>query len=164
MNEILQATTSYFSAVAQVSGGLLGLVFVAISFNTKALGDQGNPALRDLARQIFADFLVVLMVSLFMLFPAGLELPVGIVLMLLAVTGILRIVRGLVMALRTKQGQALVIQRFGLSFLGNAGLFAAGVLAFRNTDMQTFEGLVLAAPLMLLVSGSRSAWILFVHK
>jgi len=165
MNATLQSMAGYFSTVAQVSGGLLGLVFVAISFNTKVLGENGNPALRDLARQTFADFLVVLMVSLFALFPAGLNLPVGLLLISIATTGTLRIVRGFVLSVRAGERRPAVLNRFGLSLLGHAGLFAAGVTAARDTmDVRQFETLLTTAPLILLIAGSRSAWILFVHE
>jgi len=164
MNPILQSCASYFSTVAQVSGGLLGLVFVAISFNTKVLGENGNPALRDLARQTFADFLVVLMVSLFALFPAGLDLPMGLMLIGIAAMGTLRIVRGFVLSVRAGERRPVVLHRFGLSMLGHAGLLAAGVVAMRNpVNLQQFEIFLVTAPLILLIAGSRSAWILFVH-
>jgi len=39
----------YFSTFAQVSGGLVGFVFVALTFNGKLVA-AGNPALRDLWR------------------------------------------------------------------------------------------------------------------
>ena len=156
--------SGYFSTVAQVSGGLLGLVFVAISFNTKVLGENGNPALRDLARQTFADFLVVLMVSLFALFPAGLDLPMGLMLIGIAAMGTLRIVRGFVLSVRAGERRPVVLHRFGLSMLGHAGLLAAGVVAMRNpVNLQQFEIFLVTAPLILLIAGSHSAWILFVH-
>ena len=165
MNATLQSMAGYFSTVAQVSGGLLGLVFVAISFNTRVLGENGSPALRDLARQTFADFLVVLMVSLFVLFPPGLDLPIGALLIAIAATGTLRIVRGLVLAVRAGERRPVVLNRFGLSLLGHAGLFAAGLAAARDTpDVRQFETLLVTAPLILLIAGSRSAWILFVHE
>jgi len=165
MNATLQSMAGYFSTVAQVSGGLLGLVFVAISFNTKVLGENGNPALRDLARQTFADFLVVLMVSLFALFPAGLNLPVGLLLISIATTGTLRIVRGFVLSVRAGERRPAVLNRFGLSLLGHAGLFAAGAVALSDDlDVRQFEIFLLAATLILLIAGSRSAWILFVHE
>lgn len=165
MNAALQSMSAYFSTVAQVSGGLLGLVFVAISFNTKVLGENGNPALRDLARQTFADFLVVLMVSLFALFPAGLDLPIGLLFIAIAATGTLRIVRGFVLSLRAGERRPAVLNRFGLSLLGHAGLFGAGVVVFQDPlDVRQFEIFLLAATLILLIAGSRSAWILFVHE
>jgi hypothetical protein len=165
MNAALQAMAGYFSTVAQVSGGLLGLVFVAISFNTKVLGENGNPALRDLARQTFADFLVVLMVSLFGLFPVGVDLPMGVLLISIAATGTLRIARGFVLSVRAGERRPVVLNRFGLSLLGHAGLFAAGAVALRSElDVPQFQTFLLAATLILLIAGSRSAWILFVHE
>lgn len=161
-----QACVPYFSAVAQVSGGLLGLVFVALTFNPKALGLREHPALRNLAQQTFADFLMVLVVALIMLLPNTLPRQVGLILASIAALAGIRIVRSLFALRRDATGswkRGLILQRYGLSLLGHIGLIAAGVLLAGNGATGSAMGsLLLMSPLALLVSGTRSAWLLVV--
>jgi hypothetical protein len=86
---------NFFGALAQVSGGLVGLVFVALTFNSKALGVNGDPMLGALARQTFADFLILLLVSLVMLTPHMEAANVGLMLLLFCCVDTARIVQSL---------------------------------------------------------------------
>jgi hypothetical protein len=61
--------SSFFGSIAQVSGGLVGLVFVALTFKPEMFGAAGDVGMRKLAGQVFSDFLNVLLVSLVMLIP-----------------------------------------------------------------------------------------------
>lgn len=159
----MQEATTYFSTIAQIGGALLGLVFIATSFNDRILADGGNPALRGLAHQTFADLLAVLAVALLMLFP--IRFNFGPALVTIALLGALRVTRGLIMAIESAGlRQTLVFLRYGLSSCGYAGLFYAGVLVCGDSDPQVSQVFVAASPLILLLSGSRSAWILFIHK
>lgn len=162
----LGAFAAYFSPIAQVAGALLGLVFVALTFNPKTLGMRHDPGLRSLAEQVFADFLMVMIVSLILLIPGDVVPAVSTVMALLGVLGLLRLVRSawvLVRSHRALQSRALLL-RFWLSALGNAGFILAGIYMARGT-VPGIAGLALvASPLMLLVSGSRSAWFLVMRN
>ena len=160
------ACIPYFSTTAQVSGGLVGLVFVALTFNTKMLGVKGSPLLRDLARQTFADFLMVLIMSLIMLIPNIPPTSNWCLSLALSLVGAVRIARSLFNVRRDARWlrQSLALQRFGLSLLGHFGVFCAGLAIFTDSNNpSTTWSLLLMSPLLLLISGSRSAWLLVTH-
>lgn len=155
----------FFSSVAQVSGGLVGLIFVALTFNGR-LGSQGDAALRDLARQTFADFLSILVLSLVFLVPHTLPANIALFTILLGALNALRILRALIRIRRgTAAGKAgwTLLQRFLLSMIGNAGLVLAGILLSKFPDGgPAFWSTIFASFVGLLLSGARSAWLLVV--
>lgn len=157
--------SAFFSAAAQVSGGLVGLVFVALTFNGKLAG-AGESGLRDLARQTFADFINVLVLSLALLVPHTQPENVCVVMTILGGFGIYRILRALLAIRRQRHAQTAarqLVQRFLLSMLGNAGLLAGGALLLQpQFNAQAFWSALFGSVLGLLVSGSRSAWLLVV--
>lgn len=163
----LAAFSNYFGAIAQVSGALVGLVFVALTFNNKALGKDGHPGMRALAQQVFADFLQVLMLALIMLVP-GISPPnLGIILIVLALAGSVRIARSLMPLLRDAdhRGERVRLLRgFGLSLAGSVCFLVAGLLAISGTPYSDFWSLLVSGTLTLLISGSRSAWLLATHS
>src|SRR5690625_7540997 len=59
----------FFASLAQISGTLGGLVFVALTFKPKSFMKGGDQLLTVLARQVFADFLSLLLISMLMLSP-----------------------------------------------------------------------------------------------
>jgi hypothetical protein len=160
---------AFFSSTAQVSGGLVGLVFVALTFKPEAMGlsgSSGDIGLRKLARQTFADFINVLLISLLMLVPFS-KIQVGYSMTLIGVIGLQRVARSVIAVMRHGRGVAggrKVLLRFWLSFLGNAALTAAGVgLGLHRIRMDVFWSLLFASLILLLVSGARSAWMLVMH-
>ncbi len=152
--------------MAQVSGGLVGLVFVALTFNGKLTG-AGDSALRDLARQTFADFLVVLILSLILLVPHMRSENVALVMLILGAVGVYRILRTLLAILQLRRAHSpgkQLVQRFLLSMLGNLGLLVGGGLLLQpDFDTSMFWSTLFGSILGLLVSGSRSAWMLVVR-
>src|SRR5882757_3466370 len=117
-SQMIQDWAGFFSALAQVSGSLVGLVFVALTFNAKALGVGGNPLLGALAQQTFADFLLLLLISLLMLVPHTSAGNIGALFVLFSAADTLRIVRNLLRLrahLRTPGGGWQVTRRYLLS-------------------------------------------------
>ena len=165
--EIAQAAQSFFSSLAQVSGGLVGLVFVAMTFNTRALGPQGDPVLKTLAQQTFSDFVMLLLVSLVMQIPHISLSSVGFSFLAICVVDTLRIGRNLMQLrqhLRGPGGGWRMLQRFALSALANVMIAWMSVELLRgdpHPDL-TFS-LLFSAVMMLLISGCRSAWLLVVQ-
>lgn len=101
---------------------MVGLVFVALTFNIKALGLRGDTALRAVAQQTLSDFLVVLVLSLVMLIPHVPTIQIGAMLAVLGTAGMLRGARSMLVVRRTEAERAprrLLFQRFALSLLGN---------------------------------------------
>ncbi|MEO7128722.1 MAG: hypothetical protein ABI040_07645, partial [Rhodoferax sp.] len=83
--------SDYFSAMAQISGSLVGLACVALTFNPRLLGTGRNPILGMLARQAFADFILLLVVSLVMLTPHLLANEAGGLILGLSAGNVLRV-------------------------------------------------------------------------
>jgi hypothetical protein len=163
---VLASFANFFGAVAQVSGALVGLVFVALTYNTRLLGDGGQPWLRALAQQVFADFLAMLMLALFMLVPGLSPLNLGCVLVLLALFGSGRIAHSIItlLAEASRRGERLLLlRRFGLSLVGNLSFLIAGWLAIRGMVQSGFWSLLVNGTVAMLISGSRSAWLLVTH-
>ncbi|MBU6416141.1 MAG: hypothetical protein KJS83_03090 [Xanthomonadaceae bacterium] len=155
---------NFFSALAQVSGALVGLVFVALTFNAKTLLRGGDPLMGALARQTFSDFLLLLIVSMLMLVPHFSALDMGEGLLIMVALGIGRILRDL-FRLREHLRRLRIAQRFFLSLLGHAFLGAAGAELLRGAIGSGLTGsLLLSGTSLLLLSGCRSAWVLVVHE
>lgn len=155
---------NFFSALAQVSGALVGLVFVALTFHPKKLGIGGDPLLGALARQTFADFLLLLIISMLMLTPHMLAVNVGAALLVFVAFGLARIAHSLFL-LRAHLRRWMLLQRFILSAVGHAMLGLAGVQLMQGNAKPGLTGsLLLSGVVMLMLSGCRSAWLLVVHE
>ena len=160
--------SGFFSAMAQISGSLVGLVFVALTLNPRLLGAGRDPILGILARQTFSDFILLLLVSLVMLTP---HLPadvVGEIILTIAVANVLRVVVSLWLQRAELFGRAsgwLLPKRFIPSFVGYVMLGWVGVeLMFGDSAPGKTGTLLLLGILMLLLSGCRSAWLLVTHE
>ncbi|MEO6967649.1 MAG: hypothetical protein ABI132_04225 [Rhodanobacteraceae bacterium] len=167
ISQITNSLSPYFGATAQVSGSLVGLVFVALTFNIKALGLRGNPALRAFARQTLGDFLLVLVLSLSMLIPQMPRDNLGLVLAILGAVGMFEALRSLWIVRRAEGASAprgLLVQRLGLSILGNLGVLSASVLLLiQSQNLSAIGSLLVSVPVILIISGCRSAWLLVLH-
>lgn len=155
----LAACSAFFIATAQIGGGLLGLVFVAMTFDRDRRGLGRDGAMHALAQQVYLDFLGVLVCSLLLIVPTLGRINHGV--LLLAVGGVLtvRTVRGMLMLRRELRSRPVLLQRFGLSVMGQLFFLGAGVLLVLSRVPETFV-LAMCAALALLVAGSRSAWLL----
>jgi hypothetical protein len=167
-SQMAQDWAGYFSAMAQVSGGLVGLVFVALTFNPKALGAGGDPVLGTLARQTFSDFLILLLVSMLMLAPHVAGFEIGLILLLAGAVTTLRILitlpRAWFQAGASKEGWTIA-SRFLLSALGRGMIGAAGyVLLSGNSDPDVSGSALLSGTMLLVISGCRSAWMLVLQE
>lgn len=160
---------SFFSSTAQVSGGLVGLVFVALTFKPEAMGlagTGGDIGMRKLARQTFADFINVLLISLLMLVPFS-RIQVGYSMAFVGAIGLQRVVRSVIAVVRAggAASRRTVMLRFWLSFLGNLSLTLAGSgLGLRLIRLDVFWSLLFTSLILLLISGARSAWMLVMHE
>lgn len=167
ISQIIASLSTYFSATAQVSGSLVGLMFVALTFNIKALGLRGNPALRALAQQTLRDFLLVLVLSLYLLIPNVAINSFGLVLAILGVVGMFQALHSLWVVRRSEGAGAprgLLVQRLGLSILGNLGVLSVSVLLLiQSRNFSAIGSLLVSVPVILIISGCRSAWLLVLH-
>jgi hypothetical protein len=81
----------FFSAVASISGTLVGLLFVALGLNPTIMADSGPAGLRVWARQTFHTFLVLMLLGLIGLVPADNGTSFAITLSILGIQGIGRV-------------------------------------------------------------------------
>ncbi|MGH8184856.1 MAG: hypothetical protein ACREPH_14465 [Rhodanobacteraceae bacterium] len=162
----LVALHPFFGSVAQIGGTLLGLIFVALTFNPRTLGMRHDPILRSLAEQIFSDFVMVMLLSLWLLIPQADTRQIGAVVAAIAVAGMLRFARNslfpLLRAPRTVGLQPL--QRFWLSLLGHIGFLVAGILLYQHAQPSIVWSALVSSPILLLVSGARSTWLLVMRS
>jgi hypothetical protein len=160
----MQSAGSYFGAVAQVSGALLGLVFVAFTFNPKALSRRE----RNLAQQTFADLLMVLILALVLLLPSTPPKEVALATLAIALAAAVQFAGNMARLLRKvpeARDPRTLLRRYGLSFLGHVGLLGASALFLgEGAASATMRSLLLLSPLVVLVAGSRSAWMLVVQN
>ena len=167
-SQMLQDWSNFFSALAQVSGGLVGLVFVALTVNAKALGAKGDPLLGALARQTFGDFVSLLLISLVMLVPTTGGLNTGVTLFAFVALDMVRLGFNLLRLRRNlgaQAGRGEIWQRFALSGTAHGLLAAAGVLLFDgDVRPQTTGALLFGGIIMMLLSACRSAWLLVGHE
>jgi hypothetical protein len=161
--QMTQEWSGFFSALAQVSGGLAGLVFVALTFNSRILGTGGDPVLSTLARQTFGDFVVLLLVSLVMLVPHASMASVAVAFFISSGLASARILRSLLRLRGQLHHGWEITQRFLLSALGHALVAAVGIELLRGNPVPDRTGsLLFGGVIMLLLSGCRSAWLLVV--
>lgn len=156
---------SFFGSIAQVSGGLVGLVFVALTFKPDMFGAAGDVGMRRLAGQIFSDFLNVLLVSLVMQVPSP-GIRVAGFLGIVGALGSVRVVRSLIEIRRAKSGPVShgpIRQRMIMSLNGNLALLLACGVAMLGRREDLFWWLVVGGVITLVLSGSRSAWLLVTH-
>ena len=164
--QMLQQWSVFFSALAQVSGGLTGLIVVALTFNARTLGVNGDPMLGALARQTYGDFVVLLLVSLIMMVPNVGTANLALILLTSSGLAALRILRSLLTLrhqLRHPTGGWEITQRFLLSAVAHVLIAAVGIeLLHENPVLDRLGSLLFSGVIMLLLSGCRSAWLLIV--
>ncbi|MDE0856068.1 MAG: hypothetical protein OSA97_16760 [Nevskia sp.] len=167
-SQMAQDWAGFFSALAQVSGGLVGLVFVALTFNVRALGVGGDPLLGALARQTFGDFVILLLVSLLMLVPHTSGANVGVILLGFGAIDAIRLGRTLIRLRRHLRGPSAtweVLQRFLLSGMAHLMLAVAGIGLIRGSSNSDLIGsLLFSGVILMLLSGCRSAWLLAIQE
>ena len=164
----VEAWASFFSSTAQISGGLVGLVFVALTFKPRMFGADGDVALRSLASQVFADFLNVLLGSLILLTPSPSPRLVGSVFLILGGVGSARLVRSWLEIRRSEPARSSrrpIVRRFAMSLGGNLAFLASGAIALlapQRVDCLWYS--LVTGVLVLMLSGSRGAWLLVTHE
>jgi hypothetical protein len=166
--QMAQDWANFFGALAQVSGGLVGLVFVALTVNAKALGAKGDPLLGALARQTFGDFVSLLLISLVMLAPTIGGVSVGVTLFSFVAIDTLRLAMNLLRLRRSLRGHIArreIVQRFMLSGTAHLLLAMVGLLLMMGeTEPRVTGSMLFGGIVMMLLSACRSAWLLVVHE
>ena len=156
----MQAWHDFYLAAGPAAASLVGLLFVGLSLHLRAV--LARPEVRGLARVTFANFALVVIVSLFFVSPQdarslGEQLGVaGGVSLAIAVPPVL-------MAIRTETrtlGLRQLVLRFGSSLLAYVAVGVAGGLITAG-NRSGLDWLV-AAVIALLVISLRNSWDLLV--
>jgi hypothetical protein len=151
----------FFVTLGGGAAALLGLLFVAVSINVKAVVDHED--IRELARQTFVTFVGVLLYALFALLPQsiqqlGVEVSASSAVLILSTAP--RFGRSLVRK-STRLSRWTQIRRFGLALVIQVGAFTIGADFIRG-DVNAIGWLV-AVDLILLVVGARNSWEILVE-
>ncbi len=166
LSKILGDWSAFYSAVAQVSGSLVGLLFVSLSMRSEMLRGEQHRDLRDLALQTFNDFLSVLMMSLLLLVPHMPEAALALIIGIFAGRSILRLTLRMLKLREKRGGGRYVLRRFGLSLGGNLMMLAAAAGLWQPDWYSPQQlGIFLVSPMiMLLMSGSNNALHLLLRE
>lgn len=152
----LEPLHDFFVTLGGAAAALLGLLFVAVSINVRAIVEHEDT--RELARQTFVGFITVLLYSLYALVPG----PVQQLGMAFAATSAFviawagpRFVRSFARE-EGKLSRRAQILRFGLFLLLQGAAFAIG-LGMLGGDAGA-AGWLVGVELILLGSAARNSW------
>jgi hypothetical protein len=159
----MQAWYEFYSVLGGAAAALLGLLFVAVSINASAILSEAHSHSRHLAEQAFQNYVSVLLVSVFALFPALSLSEFGFVTLgVTAVSGVWVIVRLYLVSAKPRAAGARVqsLRRQILSLLGFTMLIYAAVrMAFNMGDSRST---LAVATVLLLLAATRVSWDLLL--
>jgi hypothetical protein len=155
----MQTWSQLYSVTGGSAATLLGLLFVAMSISAPAARGEMHRNTRDLADQAFQNYLVVMAVSLFAIFPSLTLRDLGLVTLgLTALRAVWVVIRLYWAVMRPYEGGSwhLSLRRQALSLAGFALLIyaASGMALERGDTRMTFA----VANVILLLSATTVAW------
>ena len=154
----------YFLMTGTAAVTLLGLLFVALSFNLDVVLHESKTYLLSLARQTFLGFVYVLFVSLVFLIPAMTIRMLGAQVAIFGAATSVLALRGLITTARRRDrsrlGRFLIVRNLG-SLAGGAFLAIAGLHLLRG-DVSEMSMLA-SAMLVIFGVSAGSAWTLLVE-
>ena|SRR6266853_4918625 len=134
----------FYLACAAASATFAGLLFVALSLHLRIV--VTHPEARSLARITLTDYFAVLLVSLFLLTPAGVPQQTGIDLMVISGVSLALTTPPSVRGIRARRartlGLGLLISRFGLSMLACIAVGLLGAVFYLGPTSTAFNALV----------------------
>ena len=161
----MQAWRDYFIFARSIGATLLGLLFVATSLNAETILSGSYRHLKELAGQTYQNFILVVVVSLFFLFP-GLSAAWNFVLFgILGIYGIGWVTFRLSVVVRSPMREhhwTRVIRRMLPAAIACALLIYAGFGASRADTAAVLAALG-SASILLLISGAATSWDLLVR-
>ena len=160
----MPAWSSFYSVAAAASASLLGLLFVAVSVAAPTtLGEPRSPV-RTMAEQSFQNYLLVLTISCFLLFPPTDRITSGGVVLLAAGSrGILAIFRLHAILVCNHSWHTLLnaLRRQIISLAGIGCLLYAAISMIRGPSSEDY--LLAAGTLVLLTSSAIASWALLLQ-
>ena len=150
---------AFYGAVAGVAATLVGLLFVSLALNPAVMGDDAPAGLRIWAAQSFHSFLMALVVSLVALIPGDTPEIIAITLVIIGVTGALRVVRDALQARLDPDPEWRTHQAL-MRFLSPA--LAYGICLWAAADVWQGDadalGWLVAVVFLLTMSAASSSW------
>ncbi len=146
----------------QAAAALVGLLFVGLSLHIRMVLSRDD--VRALARVTLSNFILTLVLALFMVIPDDNPADTGWRIVGLGVVSVVYIAPSLLAGVRSRQrtiGLRLLLLRFGLSALAFLGLVACGALLVSGHYHDGLVGLV-AVTIVVLVVSLRNTWDLLV--
>ena len=150
----------FFATLAGGAAALLGLLFVAVSINVRAIVRHDDT--RELARVTFISFISVLLYALYVLLPQ----PLGLLGIEIAATSAVMI---LITAPRfarsffrekSRFSRRTQIARFGIALLLQLGALIVGIYLLRG-DVRIL-GYLVGIEITLLATAARNCWEMLV--
>jgi hypothetical protein len=159
----VQGWQTFYATIAASSATLVGLLFVAVSLNLKAVNLAKNAGMRLLARQTFTTFLYLIGIALTFLIPNQDRFGLGPTLVTIATLGLVVSLREL-RAARAKVTPTTfrqLLRRSGLKIAAFIALIVIAILMMIGADV-TILYWMLTPVLFLLFSASYNTWSLLI--
>lgn len=156
----------FFITLATVAGTLIGLLFISLSLTRDKV--ISNPGIFRLARRSFADFLHVVLVSLFFLIPVEGNKSLGIELFLVGIIRIKILFKQMKSPVGSGQKNTVLkmASEFVMPILSTAGLLLAGVRIYQGGDDAVLSIYYVVVPVIatLLFTACSNAWLLLMEE
>jgi hypothetical protein len=152
----------FYAITGEGAASLVGLLFVGLSLHIRMVLSRVD--VRALARITLSNFILTLVLALFMVIPDDNSGDTGWRVMGLGLVSFLYIVPSLVAGIRSDVhtiGLRVLLLRFGLSAVAFLGLIVCGVLLVGGNYHAGLVGLVTVTIVVLVVS-LRNTWDLLV--
>ena len=158
----LQSWHDFYAITGQGAAALVGLLFVGLSLHIRMVLSHAD--VRALARVTLSNFILMLVLALFMVIPDNNSSDTGERVILLGVISTVYTAPSLMAGLRSRMrtiGLRMLLLRFGLSFLAFVGLIVCGTELVAGNYHDGLVGLVGVVVVVLVVS-LRNTWDLLV--
>ncbi len=154
----------FYATVAGVTGGLIGLLFVALGLNPQIMALGAPSGLRVLAAQTFHTFLVMLIIALMALIPDTSARAMLITLAVVGIQGVLRLVLDLRQARRDPDPHWSAVQSLARYISPAIAYLLALQIAIdlRDGASEALGGIAIILGLLLL-SAAANCWDLLAE-
>ena len=158
----LQTWHDFYLIIGQGAASLVGLLFVGLSLHIRLVLSRDD--VRALARVTLTNFILMLVLALFMVIPDDNSADAGWRIVGLGAVSFLWVLPSLAAGVRSRRRTIdlrLLLLRFGSSAIAFLGLVICGVMMVSGNYHDGLVGLVAVAVVVLVVS-LRNTWDLLV--
>jgi modulator of FtsH protease len=155
----------FFLASAGASAALLGLLFVGVSINLRAIAAEERIDLRARAGQAFANLIFVLVIALLMLIPDPDPGSIALGLAAIAGLGFVRVAQNLYPVVRGRtrfRNWVQTVRRIGWTVIADLVLIFTASRIWFSADVTMIENLVTVV-FVLMVGAADAAWAMLVE-